>query len=145
MLREATADDADELARIDARVNPSAWTVQGFRECLAVYQCLVDATEHGSIAGFVVFSIAGGEAEILNIAVDPLHQRRGMGRALLEAVVALARREKVRRCHLEVRESNARARAFYGAAGFRECGRRKHYYRAGAEREDAILLALDID
>jgi len=145
VLREGTAGDAEELARIDARVNPSAWTAQGFRECLAVYHCLVDATDQGSIAGFVVFSIAGGEAEILNIAVDPPHQRAGTGSRLLGAALARARREDARRCHLDVRESNAVARAFYRAAGFTECGRRRRYYRAGEEREDAILLAVDID
>ena len=42
---------------------------------------------------------------------------------------------------LEVRESNARARALYLREGFAEAGRRRDYYPAPAgRREDAILM-----
>ena len=47
MLREATADDADELARIDACENPSAWTVQGFRGAIKKLLRMLDLYECG--------------------------------------------------------------------------------------------------
>jgi len=43
--------------------------------------------------------------------------------------------------YLEVRESNAPARALYAAHGFKEVGRRKQYYRRPVE--DAIVLRRD--
>jgi len=47
----------------------------------------------------------------------------------------------VQQVFLEVRESNAPARALYTAQGFKEVGRRKQYYRRPVE--DAIVLRLD--
>src|SRR5205085_1580572 len=68
-------------------------------------------------------------------------QRRGLGRALLRRVERAARMKGVRQVHLEVRASNAGARVFYGAHGYRELGARPRYY--GGE-EDAILMARDL-
>jgi ribosomal-protein-alanine N-acetyltransferase len=41
---------------------------------------------------------------------------------------------------LEVREDNARARAVYTAAGYREIDRRRGYYRIRDRRIDALVM-----
>jgi ribosomal-protein-alanine N-acetyltransferase len=88
---------------------------------------------NGVVIGFLVLlPLPPGEAEVLNIAVSPDFQRRGVGRALLN-------RASPRTLHLEVRESNAAARAFYQSLGFQETGRRRAYYQHPSE--DAILLS----
>jgi ribosomal-protein-alanine N-acetyltransferase len=46
------------------------------------------------------------------------------------------------RIFLEVRVSNAAARALYARAGFREIATRRDYYPAAAGREDALVLEL---
>lgn len=94
-----------------------------------------------TIAGYVVALEAADEGEILNLAVAPFGRRHGLGRALVQQVVATLRARGVRQMYLEVRESNAPARALYAAQGFRELGRRKQYYRRPVE--DAIVLRLD--
>ena len=84
---------------------------------------------------------AADEGEILNLAVSPAGRRHGLGRALVEKAVATLRERGVGQIYLEVRESNAPARALYAARGFKEVGRRKQYYRRPVE--DAIVLRLD--
>ena len=68
-------------------------------------------------------------------------RRGGIGRALVQAVISALAARGVRQIYLEVRESNAGARAMYGALGFQEVGRRRGYYRRPAE--DAIVLRVN--
>ena len=83
------------------------------------------------------------ELELLIIGVAKAWQRRGLGRKLLSNLIESARGTFV--CvHLEVRASNAPARALYDALGFEEVGRRRNYYRTESGREDAILMRLDL-
>ena len=80
--------------------------------------------------------------EIANLAVVPTARRRGVARALLEAIVAEARESRIVRLFLEVRESNAAARTLYASAGFAPIARRARYYRKPVE--DAIVLRLEL-
>ena len=84
--------------------------------------------------GFVLARLAGGEAEILTLAVVPGLRRQGLGRALLDQILAGMPETPV---FLEVAVDNVPAIALYGAAGFVQCGRRAAYYGAG---RDAIVL-----
>jgi ribosomal-protein-alanine N-acetyltransferase len=102
---------------------------------------LVAAADGDRIAGYVVALEAADEGEILNLAVAPDGRRHGLGRALVEQVLEALTARGIRQVYLEVRESNAPARALYAAHGFREVGRRKQYYRRPVE--DAIVLRLD--
>ena len=88
--------------------------------------------------GMVLGRIAADEAEILALAVIPARRRAGLGRALLAAAESHVGAAGGRVVFLEVAESNAAARALYGAAGYREIGRRSRYYRDGT---DALVLA----
>ncbi len=94
-------------------------------------------------AGFIMGQLAADEAEILSLGVRKEHQRHGIGRKLVEAMVRTARKAEARRLFLEVAESNPAAVALYERIGFAEIGRRKGYYvRSGARPEDALMLAL---
>ena len=80
----------------------------------------------------------GGEADLINLAVDPSHRRRGLGRRLV-AAAAYCRRRGVVLLWLRVRASNRGARAFYRRCGFGAIGRFRGYY--DEPREDAVLMA----
>jgi ribosomal-protein-alanine N-acetyltransferase len=87
--------------------------------------------------GFLVARHVASEWELENIVVAASARRMGVGRRLLEALVAWAIQTKSESVLLEVRESNVAARRLYERLEFQEAGRRKWYY--GNPSEDAIL------
>ncbi len=97
----------------------------------------------GEIVGHGILWWVGPEAEVANVAVRPDLRGAGAGGILLDALLAEAGIRGVARVFLEVRESNAAARALYARRGFAEVGRRRRYYRKPTE--DALVLALDLE
>jgi [ribosomal protein S18]-alanine N-acetyltransferase len=114
------------------------WSRRDFHDCAASDAVFLVVEGPEGVAGYVVAHDAAGEGEILNLAVAPARRRQGIGRALVEEVLAVLAARGVGEVFLEVRESNAAAQALYGALGFREVGRRARYYRRPIE--DAVVL-----
>jgi ribosomal-protein-alanine N-acetyltransferase len=112
------------VARIQARSPETAQWPVGDYSNYPIHVALCD----GQIAGFCSWrQSAPDEAEILNIAVDPHFRRRGIGSALLRAVVADARGA----VFLEVAEHNIAAISLYCKLGFESSGVRLGYYDRG--------------
>jgi [ribosomal protein S18]-alanine N-acetyltransferase len=97
----------------------------------------------GAVIGYGCTWQVHEELRINNIAVHPDWRGRSIGRALLRRMLLDGRQAGCRVALLEVRPSNAPARALYESEGFAQIGRRKNYYRA--EREDALILALEME
>ncbi len=95
------------------------------------------------ILGYVVALLLFDEAEIANLAVAPWARRRGIGGVLLDRMSADLADGGVQSLYLDVRESNAGARALYRSRSFEEVGRRRGYYRHPTE--DALLLMRKMD
>ena len=91
-----------------------------------------------SAVGFLVVQCGSPEWELENMAVLPAFRRRGVGAALLAALLQEARTRQAERILLEVRASNLSAIRLYGQAGFQPLARRPGYYRNPAE--DALIL-----
>jgi ribosomal-protein-alanine N-acetyltransferase len=66
---------------------------------------------------------------------------QGVGGRLLDATIGELERRGATSTFLEVRESNAAARALYASRGFDSVGRRRNYYRRPVE--DALVLRRD--
>ncbi len=96
--------------------------------------------DEGNPAGFLIARIAGSECELENVVVAEASQRRGLASGLVQELVRVARDRNVASIFLEVRESNAAARALYEKCGFALDGRRRSYYTAPVE--DAVLYNL---
>jgi ribosomal-protein-alanine N-acetyltransferase len=96
--------------------------------------------EDGAVSGYVGLKLVSDEAHIMTIAVRPERRRQGFARTLVEAALADPASAGARRVYLEVRQSNAGARALYGSLGFVETGLRHGYYGD----EDALLMTLDL-
>lgn len=99
-----------------------------------------DANRH--ICGFVVARTVVAECELENIVTATNSTRRGIGSALLSALIQHARAVGCARIFLEVRESNHAARALYEKFGFQCDGERVGYYSNPLER--AILYSLTL-
>ncbi|MEO6860082.1 MAG: ribosomal protein S18-alanine N-acetyltransferase [Microcoleus sp.] len=78
------------------------------------------------------------EAHITILAIDPRFQGRGLGQALLWALLKSACDRQLERATLEVRASNLVALSLYKKFGFKEAGRRKRYYADTGE--DAVIM-----
>lgn len=142
--RRMSAADLDAVMAIEKRIYPHPWTRGNFFDSLnAGYHCWI-AESGGAIIGYSVVAIAAGEAHLLNLSIAAEWQRQGLGAELLRFIVKLARDDAAERIFLEVRPSNAAARALYQRAGFSEIGVRRAYYPARWGHEDALVLELEL-
>ena len=91
-----------------------------------------------SIVGFLGTWYAADQAHIVSVGVADGYRRRGIGELLLIAAVEHAIGRETETITLEVRKSNAAARALYVKYGFIEQGIRKGYY--SNNREDAVIM-----
>ena len=107
------------------------WSPEAFLDALAAGHYYLSARDGDSLIGYAGLAKVGAEAEIHTIAVDPAHHRRGIGRALLRAVLDHAADATV---FLDVRTDNESAIKLYRSEGFEVVGTRRRYYRpSGAD------------
>lgn len=131
----------EALASLHARAftdTPRPWTAAEFAAFLAEPTTILAARPEG----FAVGRVAGPEAELLTLAVDPDARRRGVGRGLVAAFEAEAAARGAVEALLEVAVTNRPARGLYAALGYAQVGRRRRYYcRPEAPPVDALVLA----
>ncbi|MHB1676996.1 MAG: ribosomal protein S18-alanine N-acetyltransferase [Sulfuriferula sp.] len=144
LVRPMTLADLPTIAAIDAQCYPFPWTPGNFADSLhAGYYCCVYQID-GDIIGYAVVLLAAGEAHLLNITIAPWWQGLGLGRILLQKVVARAQQDQAQTMWLEVRPSNVIAQQLYGSQGFVDVAIRKNYYPAQNGRENALVMCLDL-
>jgi ribosomal-protein-alanine N-acetyltransferase len=142
-----TAADLDRVVELEAQAFSNPWSRAMLKSELdhawsTVLLAEVPGPGGPAVSGFAIFWVVADELQILNVAVDRVARRRGLGRTLLDAALARAREQGCRIAHLEVRRSNEAARALYEAFGFRPVGVRPAYYQD--DREDAVVMVLDL-
>jgi [ribosomal protein S18]-alanine N-acetyltransferase len=133
-------EDLDEVLQIERASFSMPWSRGAFTyeiERNRVARCWV-MREDDRLAGYLCLWEVADELHITNVAVHPAYRRRGIGRAMLAAVLDDAVRRSLSLVGLEVRPTNAEARALYESFGFRVVGRRRgYYYDTG---EDALIM-----
>jgi ribosomal-protein-alanine N-acetyltransferase len=135
-LEPATPSHAEALAHIHASAFPEGerWGADAIALQFGLPGVFGWIAAEG---GMILARVVADEAEVLTLAVDPAARGRGIGRALLDRAMRTALERGAGRLFLEVGASNVAARALYRACGFVEVGRRRAYYRGGA---DALVL-----
>jgi len=127
------AADAQHCAELERLLfdGEDPWRAEAFLAALAAGHHYLAAREGGSLIGYAGLARTGGEAEIHTLAVDPAYQGRGIGRALLRAMLDHAAGATV---FLEVRTDNEPAIQLYRSEGFVVTGTRRGYYQpSGAD------------
>ena len=94
----------------------------------------------GELCGYAGLSISGSDADIQTIAIADSFQGKGIGRKLLNQLVARSRELGVTYIFLEVRSDNTSALSMYSSFGFAEISKRAKYYPDGT---DAVILRRD--
>ncbi|WP_405116693.1 ribosomal protein S18-alanine N-acetyltransferase [Micromonospora sp. NBC_01405] len=105
---------------------------------------LVATDDDGYLLGYAGLAVAApDEAWVQNIAVRRGAQRRGVGRALLDALLAEAARRGAHSTLLEVAADNAPAQRLYATYGFEPIGVRRGYYQPS--NTDALIMRREQD
>ncbi|MGY4830956.1 ribosomal protein S18-alanine N-acetyltransferase [Sphaerotilaceae bacterium SBD11-9] len=148
LLLPMTTQQLDAVLEIELQAYPFPWTRGNFIDSLAAgYPAQVLYGAQGELLGYFIAMEGVDELHLLNITVAPAAQGQGHARFLLDELRALGRSKHAQQIWLEVRESNARARAIYEHCGFKHIGLRRGYYPASRSthasgREDAVVMSL---
>jgi ribosomal-protein-alanine acetyltransferase len=146
-IRKYTSADLPAVLSICRQCPEAAqWSENGFAQAYLSGQMILVAEVAGEIpaevaarvCGFLAAQVTIGEAELLNMAVDDEHRRKGLGSKLLAVALKEALSKQAARMYLEVRESNLAAISFYARHGFRKSGQRAGYYLNPTE--NAVLM-----
>lgn len=143
-ISSLTPNDLADAYAIELRSHAFPWSEKNFASNQGERYFNLRLDVDGKLAAFAVTQVILDEATLFNIAVDPAYQRRGLGKALLEHLIAELEKRDVFTLWLEVRASNVAARTLYESLGFNEATVRRNYYPAKEGREDAIVMALPL-
>lgn len=138
-IRSAREEDIPAVAALEAACFTAGADEALLRRMLAdESHVILCAGEGGTLAGYAYYQFVADEGYVGNLAVAEEYRRRGVGRALTEAMCRSAREKGLAFLTLEVRESNLPARRLYESCGFCTAAVRKNYYER--PREDAVLM-----
>ena len=130
-LYRADAERCAELEKI-LFAGDDPWSAQSFRDEVSRGLPYFAARLDGALVGYAGLGFTAGppqaEAEVHTIGVDPAFQGKGIGRALLDALLTVAD-DAHATVFLEVRTDNAPAIGLYEKTGFATVGLRRRYYR----------------
>lgn len=143
--RNALGDAMDVMVQAFDPVYGEAWTLgQLAGVMLMPGTWLTIARVDAAALGFALVRSVLDECELLLLAVDPVWRGRGIGRALLDHSLSLARRRGITSMNLEVRASN-NAVKLYEKTGFEYVHRRPGYYRGSdGQLHDALSFRIDM-
>jgi [ribosomal protein S18]-alanine N-acetyltransferase len=146
LFRPMTTADLDGVLELElALFGEEAWSRQmlvgelGQQPASRYYQV---AESDRKIVGYAGLLAAGGQADVLTIAVAAARWGQGIGSRLLDRLLAEARSRGATEVFLEVRADNSRAQRLYQWRGFTEVGIRRGYYQPSGT--DAIVMRLDL-
>jgi ribosomal-protein-alanine acetyltransferase len=148
-LSRATVADLGAIMELEtATFENDAWSAESMRAELGskhtYYLVATDPQQLSVLAGYAGLLAPKGarDGEIQTIAVAPSARRRGLGRALMTALVAEAVSRGARQIFLEVRADNPNARELYDSLGFEQIAVRKKYYQPDGVDAEVMRLML---
>lgn len=145
-LRPMTTADLDAILGLEiALFGDESWSRQMLagelsQQPASRYYCV--AEDDGVIVGYAGLLAAGGQADVLTIAVAAGRWGEGIGSMLLTELLTEAIRRESTEIFLEVRADNERAQRLYRWWGFAEVGIRRGYYQPSGT--DAIVMSREL-
>ena len=142
-VRELTPEMLGEAAEIEKLCFSEPWSPEAL-----LYMCKSPNTHavaviiEGRLAAYGGCEFVPPEANIVNIATHPDFRRRGCAAAVIDSLEEFLSSKGVDSIFLEVRASNAPARALYEGKGFAVVGVRKNYYRFPTEDAEVMLKTI---
>jgi len=121
--------DMPDVLAIERKNFEYPWVDEDFVRCLRQRNCIGMVAEHeGQVVGFMIYELHRTRLHVLNFAVLPGYQRRGVGSQMVAKLIAKLSPARRSRILLEVRETNLGAQIFFRENGFRAISiLHKHY------------------
>ena len=142
-IRPMREDDLPRVLEIENACFTMPWKEGTFRGLMRRGDTdLFVAEQGGGVAGYAACWTVIDQSELGNVAVASEARGRGLGGALVDAVVERVKERGAREVFLEVRESNHLAQEIYRDRGFVVVGRRRSYY--AWPTEDALVMRLRV-
>jgi [ribosomal protein S18]-alanine N-acetyltransferase len=143
-IRFMTVDDLDAVMEIEYSSFSIPWSREAFyneieQNHLSTYLVVEDGER---VAGYCGVWLVVDEAHITNVAVLPDYRGQGLGEALMQRIMKIAKEVGARVMTLEVRVSNKAAQGLYRKMGFQDGGIRKRYY--SDNQEDALVMWVNL-
>ena len=131
--------DMTEVLSIENAGFEYPWSEEDFIRCLRQRNCIgMVAEQDDEIVGFMIYELHKNRLHVVNFAVDPACQRRGVGAQMVEKLVSKRSSQRRNRIMLEVRETNLQAQLFFREMGFRAVAVLRDFYEDSPE--DAYLM-----
>ena len=144
VIRKVQEQDLEQILVIENQVAIVPWPKETFIDCIELYNAVVVTVDQVIVGyGVIVIYNSINEAHILNIGIDPLWQRIGIGSKLLNYLINLSNETLdtiSNKIFLEVHKDNIPAINLYKKFNFVEIGIRKNYYNTKNGRQDAVVL-----
>lgn len=138
-FRRMAREDADAVEVVEKACFKIPWSRESFWKAAGnTDTCYLLALDGERVIGYAGCWVSFEEAQITNVAILPAYRGKGIATKLLKELFRLAVKRGITAMTLEVRPSNAPARALYAHYAFRQVGVRKKYYQDNGE--DALIL-----
>ena len=143
-VRDLSVRDLGTIERIERRSYRTPWSrsmfagelVKPSSVCLGAFDA-----ERGRLLGYLIVARYVDAWHVMNVAVDPAYQRRGIATLLMDQLFDRTSDDPQRGYTLEVRVSNGAAIRLYERLGFKARGVRRGYYTDN--QEDALMMWRD--
>lgn len=128
--------------QIEQQAHSHPWSKNTIEDLSSRGACHRVLLKQNEVVGYFYAQDIAQEMTLLNLAVDPKHQKQGYGYVLMQHFIELCQQRNITTAWLEVRASNQAAFSLYNQCGFHEIDRRLGYYPATNGREDALVMSL---
>ncbi len=139
--RIMTDDDLDRVCELEEKSFSMPWKRDDFKDMIerddSHYMVI---TIDGLVIGTAGYTYNGFEGYINNVVIDSDYRGKGYSKILLEGLLKEGRARGINEYTLEVRVSNAPARALYESLGFKSEGIRKNFYEKPVENAEVMWL-----
>lgn len=142
VIEKMTESHLEKIKDIISKQFDEFWTASVLeKELQNNLSSYIVAACDGNVVGYAGIWVPIDEAHITNIVVKKDERRKHIGTQLLEELINMARKQRLKCITLEVNVNNKNAIQLYKKHNFEEVGRRKKYYN---NTDDAIIMTLKL-
>lgn len=142
-VERLTAAHLGAVAEIEGLCFADPWSEKALELLLGDGAYGAVCLQNGQVLAYGGILWAPDEGQITNIATHPSARRCGLGAAVLEHLIEVAKSRGCEQLSLEARVSNLPAIALYERYGFEKMGLRRGFYKHPTE--DAYVMCLSLD